>query len=146
MDTTDSKTLHSNFSHWMNATGRHMHLELCRGYSHPIPDYVAEVANSWRVAGDNWDWWPHTVETINDFVGDLVSRFDKGGKPTSSKDAPLLLWARHLTNGVIAMGVTNIDDSTLTLTAPVDNHVRTGEVKVTVAPHDTLVWALTKAH
>ena len=54
-----SEELHRNFSHWMNATGRPMHLELCRGYSlHPIPDYVAEVANSWRVAGDNWDYWP----------------------------------------------------------------------------------------
>jgi hypothetical protein len=42
-----------------------MHLELCRGYKKdPLPTYVAEVAQSWRVAGDNWDWWPHTIETI----------------------------------------------------------------------------------
>jgi len=64
-----SEELHRNFSHWLNATGRPMHLELCRGYEkHPIPDYVAEVAQSWRVAGDNWDFWPHTVETIKDFI------------------------------------------------------------------------------
>ena len=63
-----SEELHRNFSKWLNATGRPMHLELCRGYKHPIPDYVAEVANSWRVAGDNWDFWPHTVSTIKDFI------------------------------------------------------------------------------
>lgn len=64
----DSKTLHTNFSRWMNATGRPMHLELCRGYKRGDP-YVAQVANSWRVAGDNWDYWPHTVSTIKSFIG-----------------------------------------------------------------------------
>ena len=52
-----AEELHTNFSHWMNATGRPMWLELCRGYSHPLPDYVAKVAQSWRATGDNWDYW-----------------------------------------------------------------------------------------
>ena len=64
-----AEELHTNFSHWMNATGRPMWLELCRGYSHPLPDYVAKVAQSWRATGDNWDYWPHTTDTIQAFVG-----------------------------------------------------------------------------
>ena len=49
-----SETEHTEFSQALNNTGRHMWLELCRGYSHnPIPPYVAQVANSWRVTGDH---------------------------------------------------------------------------------------------
>ena len=68
--------LHTNFSRAMNATGRSMHLELCRGYPYPpaTPRYVAEVANSWRIARDHHDEWadsdahssPHAIDS---FIG-----------------------------------------------------------------------------
>jgi hypothetical protein len=68
--------LHTNFSHAMNATGRSMHLELCRGYPYPpaTPEYVAKVANSWRIARDHHDEWedsdqhssPHAIDS---FIG-----------------------------------------------------------------------------
>ena len=274
-----------------------MHLELCRGYKKdPLPTYVAEVAQSWRVAGDNWDWWPHTIETIvrccmhnspslslslashnmllsrtvscspqNDFVnesrlagpygwnygdflmtggagcdefeskgehcpgqndaeyrtqfavyalcaspliigtdvrdftpimssillneemlavnqdytapaGDLVGRFNKDGSPCvvdkskgrDCKDAPLLLWARYMSDKSIVVGVTNIDDDdVLTLTidfaslfaaqgwgkttivqardlyAKADGPTVTGAAMIKAGIHDTTVWKLT---
>eukprot|EP00053_Salpingoeca_punica_P007121 m.65832 g.65832 ORF g.65832 m.65832 type:complete len:421 (-) comp14009_c0_seq1:350-1612(-) len=65
----DSITLHSNFSHWLNATGRPMWLELCRGYDHPlIPPYVAQVAQSWRVTGDHQDNWNNTKGVLAAFM------------------------------------------------------------------------------
>ena len=51
---------YSNFSKWLNATGRPMHLELCRGYKQgpgELSEYVPKVSQSWRVAGDNQDDW-----------------------------------------------------------------------------------------
>eukprot|EP00039_Didymoeca_costata_P009107 m.120525 g.120525 ORF g.120525 m.120525 type:complete len:443 (+) comp14365_c0_seq1:108-1436(+) len=68
----DAETLHTNFSHWLNQTGRPMHLELCRGYTMgpgSISAYVSKVAQSWRVAGDNQDNWEGgTDKTIESFV------------------------------------------------------------------------------
>eukprot|EP01084_Bolivina_argentea_P002914 5432_1 len=66
----NSKTEHTEFSNALNATGRHMWLELCRGYSHhPIPTYVAQVANSWRVTGDHKDKWDNTIDAIEAMAG-----------------------------------------------------------------------------
>lgn len=68
----DAETLHTNFSKWLNATGRPIHLELCRGYATgpgKISGYVSKVAQSWRVAGDNRDDWEGgTARTIESFV------------------------------------------------------------------------------
>ena len=64
----EPEQLHTAFSAAMNATGRPMWLELCRGYSYdPIPDYVAKVANSWRTTGDHQDEWKNTVQVIKSF-------------------------------------------------------------------------------
>jgi len=64
----DAETLHSNFSKWLNATGRPIHLELCRGYTTgpgKISSYVSKVAQSWRVTGDiHDDWESGTASTI----------------------------------------------------------------------------------
>eukprot|EP00937_MAST-01D_sp_MAST-1D-sp2_P000224 g224.t1 len=65
---TDPQAQHTNLSHWLNATGRPIWLELCRGYSYdPIPKYVAEVANSWRTTGDHQDEWGNTLKVIQSF-------------------------------------------------------------------------------
>eukprot|EP01084_Bolivina_argentea_P123815 219414_1 len=55
---------HTQFSNALNATGRHIWLELCRGYSYPPPPYVAQVANSWRISGDHHDNWNSTIGEI----------------------------------------------------------------------------------
>lgn len=44
----DPETVHTEFSKALNATGRHIFLNLCRGYSYPPPPYTVKVANSWR--------------------------------------------------------------------------------------------------
>ena len=48
-DLTNATEQHTEFSNALNATGRPIWLELCRGYDYPPPPYVAKVANSWRV-------------------------------------------------------------------------------------------------
>eukprot|EP01083_Nonionella_stella_P033295 91151_1 len=63
-DTTDAKKQHTEFSNYLNATGRPIWLELCRGYTYPAPEYVAEVANSWRVTEDHHDDWKSTANAI----------------------------------------------------------------------------------
>ena len=50
-DLHNSTEQHTEFSNALNATGRHFWLELCRGYGYPPPPYVAQVAQSWRIAG-----------------------------------------------------------------------------------------------
>ena len=65
----DPQVMHSNFSQWLNATGRPIHLELCRGYDYPPPPYVADVAQSWRVSGDHVDNWGSTLDVISHLVG-----------------------------------------------------------------------------
>lgn len=46
-----------------------MWLELCRGYSYsPIPTYVADVAQSWRITGDHQDQWSNTKTVIQGFM------------------------------------------------------------------------------
>lgn len=65
---TNPQQQHTEFSNALNATGRPIWLELCRGYSYtPIPSYVAEVAQSWRLTGDHQDEWSNTVEVIRAF-------------------------------------------------------------------------------
>jgi len=63
-DLTNPEAQHTAFSHALNATGRHMWLELCRGYSYPPPPYVAAVANSWRISGDHHDQWANSASDI----------------------------------------------------------------------------------
>lgn len=53
----------------MNATGRPMWLELCRGYGLPTPSYVAKVANSWRITGDHHDDWESVKSAIAQSAG-----------------------------------------------------------------------------
>jgi len=66
--TDDPEKQHTEFSHALNATGRPIWLELCRGYSYdPIPPYVAQVANSWRTTGDHQDEWSNTLQVIQSF-------------------------------------------------------------------------------
>lgn len=60
----NSQLQHTEFSIALNLTGRPMFLELCRGYWHPAPPYVAQVANSWRVGGDVHDNWKTVASTI----------------------------------------------------------------------------------
>lgn len=48
---TDPQQQHTEFSNALNGTGRHIWLELCRGYGWPPPPYVAEVAQSYRLSG-----------------------------------------------------------------------------------------------
>jgi alpha-galactosidase len=75
-DLTNSTQQHTEFSQALNATGRHIFFELCRGcehclsssfllipssYSLPPPAYCPEVANSWRVTGDHQDYWASTL-------------------------------------------------------------------------------------
>lgn len=65
---TNPQAQHTAFSAAMNKTGRPMWLELCRGYSYdPIPEYVAQVANSWRTTGDHQDEWSNTIKVIKSF-------------------------------------------------------------------------------
>ncbi|EDQ89691.1 uncharacterized protein MONBRDRAFT_32350 [Monosiga brevicollis MX1] len=65
----DAQTQHTELSKALNATGRPIWLELCRGYSYdPIPDYVTEVAQSWRITGDHQDEWSNTKTVIEGFM------------------------------------------------------------------------------
>merc|ERR1719305_907172 len=60
---TDPEAQHTAFSKSLNATGRPIWLELCRGYKYDkgqIPSYVADVAQSWRLTGDHQDEWSNT--------------------------------------------------------------------------------------
>eukprot|EP01084_Bolivina_argentea_P003389 6352_1 len=54
---TNAQQQQTEFSQALNKTGRHMWLELCRGYAYPPPPFVAEIANSWRITGDHYDYW-----------------------------------------------------------------------------------------
>lgn len=66
---TNAEKQHTEFSQGLNATGRPIWLELCRGYSYnPIPDYVAKVAQSWRTTGDHQDEWRNTAKVIKSFM------------------------------------------------------------------------------
>eukprot|EP01006_Ploeotia_vitrea_P050618 TRINITY_DN67478_c3_g19_i1.p1 TRINITY_DN67478_c3_g19~~TRINITY_DN67478_c3_g19_i1.p1 ORF type:complete len:416 (+),score=48.85 TRINITY_DN67478_c3_g19_i1:34-1281(+) len=65
----NSTKQHTEFSNAMNETGRHMWLELCRGYPHPPPPYTREVAQSWRATGDHHDVWSSTAGIIEAFAG-----------------------------------------------------------------------------
>eukprot|EP01012_Entosiphon_sulcatum_P025111 TRINITY_DN3037_c0_g1_i1.p1 TRINITY_DN3037_c0_g1~~TRINITY_DN3037_c0_g1_i1.p1 ORF type:complete len:421 (-),score=56.93 TRINITY_DN3037_c0_g1_i1:47-1213(-) len=66
---TNPQQQHTQFSKALNSTGRHIHLELCRGYPTPnIPPYVVEVANSWRITGDHQDQWDNTMHVIEGFA------------------------------------------------------------------------------
>ena len=38
----------TEFSNYLNKTGRSMWVELCRGYGNPAPEWVPAIANSWR--------------------------------------------------------------------------------------------------
>eukprot|EP01084_Bolivina_argentea_P085470 154465_1 len=53
------------FSNALNATGRVIWLELCRGYGWPPPDYVREVSQSYRLSGDHQDSWSSTATAIH---------------------------------------------------------------------------------
>lgn len=63
-DLTNASLQHTEFSQALNATGRHIFLELCRGYSLPPPAYCPEVAQSWRVTGDHQDVFSSTLYEI----------------------------------------------------------------------------------
>jgi alpha-galactosidase len=56
--------LHEAFSAALNATGRPIWLELCRGYNYPPPQYTQQVAQSARVSGDHHDDWMSTLGVI----------------------------------------------------------------------------------
>jgi alpha-galactosidase len=62
----DSPDGHKNLSKAMNATGRHMALELCRGpYQQQDKwGYAPEVAQGWRATGDHHDEWKSVLEQI----------------------------------------------------------------------------------
>jgi alpha-galactosidase len=65
---TDAEKQHTELSQGLNATGRPIFFELCRGYSYkPIPEYVAQVANGWRTTGDHQDEWSNTKKVIESF-------------------------------------------------------------------------------
>ena len=68
-DLNNPEKQHTEFSQALNSTGRHIWLELCRGYEYPPPDYVAKVANSWRVDGDHSDSWDNTYTAIENVAG-----------------------------------------------------------------------------
>lgn len=61
-----TNTSHIEFSKAVNATGRHMVLELCRGPYRDMDEwgYAPDVAQVWRAAGDHHDSWSHTVEQL----------------------------------------------------------------------------------
>jgi alpha-galactosidase len=57
---------HVNFSHALNATGRPMAFELCRGDYEKLPNYgyAPSVAQVWRADGDHHDTFSHTLEQL----------------------------------------------------------------------------------
>jgi alpha-galactosidase len=70
----DNKTLdaegrsegHLNFSRALNATGRPMAFELCRGPYEKLPEwgYAPSAAQLWRADGDHHDSFSHTLEQL----------------------------------------------------------------------------------
>eukprot|EP00055_Hartaetosiga_balthica_P000470 m.136656 g.136656 ORF g.136656 m.136656 type:complete len:423 (-) comp10805_c0_seq1:58-1326(-) len=68
-DLIDPQAQHTALSKALNSTGRPIWLELCRGYSYdPIPPYVGEVAQSWRITGDHQDEWSNSKSVIEAFM------------------------------------------------------------------------------
>jgi len=69
-DLTNAQQQHTEFSNDLNATGRPIWFELCRGYSQPVPPpYTAQVAQSWRSTGDHHDNWSNTAGIIEQMSG-----------------------------------------------------------------------------
>lgn len=67
----DSPDGHKNLSRAMNATGRHMALELCRG---PYQEedhwgYAPQVAQGWRATADHHDEWSSVLQQISAVKG-----------------------------------------------------------------------------
>ena len=64
----DNKTIegHTNFSRALNATGRPMAFELCRGDYETLPNwgYAPGIAQLWRADGDHHDSFSHTLEQL----------------------------------------------------------------------------------
>ena len=62
----DSPDGHKQFSAAMNATGRHMILELCHGPYTKSDDwgYAPQVAQVWRAAGDHHDAFDSTLDQV----------------------------------------------------------------------------------
>ena len=61
----------------LNATGRHMALNVCRGSNNPWV-WGFEKAQSWRIMGDHAGTWKSTKETIAHMAS--IPR-EYGGKP-----------------------------------------------------------------
>ena len=62
-----------NMSAALNATGRHIALNICRGCSN-----LFDVAQSWRIMGDHAGTWKSTKDTIAHMAS--IPR-EHGGKP-----------------------------------------------------------------
>jgi len=75
----DTAEGHKNISRAMNATGRPMVLELCRGtyMDEPGWSYAPDIAQVWRATTDHHDSFESTLEQ----VAALVSRPDARGAP-----------------------------------------------------------------
>jgi len=69
----DNKTTdgHKNFSRALNATGRPMAFELCRGDYEKLDHwgYAPEIAQVWRADGDHHDTFSHTLEQLGAIKG-----------------------------------------------------------------------------
>jgi alpha-galactosidase len=69
----ENKTIdgHVNMSRAINATGRPMVLELCRGPYQKLTEwgYAPEIAQVWRAGGDHHDTFSHTLEQLADIKG-----------------------------------------------------------------------------
>lgn len=65
---TNPQEQHTEFSQALNATGRHIYLELCRGYNFPSEPYCPEVAQAWRVGNDHADNFLSTLYEISMLV------------------------------------------------------------------------------
>jgi hypothetical protein len=74
----DPEMVHTEFSKALNATGRPIFLNLCRGYSYPPPSYTSAVANSWRINGDHHDNWDSTSGII-ELLAPLAKYAGPGG-------------------------------------------------------------------
>ncbi|XP_062518978.1 uncharacterized protein LOC134194089 isoform X2 [Corticium candelabrum] len=75
----DPETVHTEFSKALNATGRPIFLNLCRGYSYPPPSYTAKVANSWRVNGDHHDRWDDSTSHVIEIMAPVAKYAGPGG-------------------------------------------------------------------
>ena len=61
----NGKLQHTEFSNALNATGRPIWFEICRGYGYPPPEYLVNISNSWRVwYDDHIDHWYSTRQAI----------------------------------------------------------------------------------